>query len=107
MPAAAWALAAPTGALAATAGAPVSTSTPSAVMPLAVSPISARDHGLPTLREAPALLLPYTMFLHVMVDLMPTGATMLAVRPPARVWGVSRNQPLNRGSRATYRSVTM
>src|SRR5215472_4827388 len=70
--------------------APVST-----MVPVAASPITARDHDLPALREAPAALLSYTMFLRVVVGLMPTGATMLAVRPPARVWGVSRNRSPN------------
>jgi hypothetical protein len=63
--------------------------------PLAASPITARDHDLPAVREAPAVLLSYTMFLRVVAGPMPTGATMLAVRPPTRVWGVSRNRPLN------------
>src|SRR5215472_17068195 len=57
--------------------------------------MTARDHDLPALREAPTVLLSYTMFLRVEVGLMPTGATMLAVRPPAQVWGVSRNRPMN------------
>jgi len=39
--------------------------------------MTARDHDLPALREALAVLLPCTMFLRVVAGLVPTGATML------------------------------
>src|SRR5262249_44028396 len=106
----AWALAAAAGGRAATAGGPVSTSAPSAARPAAASPIAARDHDLPAPRGPPAVLLPYTMFLHVMASLVPTGAAMLPGDRRPWVWGVSRKQSLNRSirpSRVTYRPVTM
>src|SRR5690348_15220102 len=79
-PAAAWASVAPVSSRA----------------PVAASPITARGHDLPALREAPTVLVSYMTFLCVVAGLVPTAATMFTGQPPARVWGVSRNRSLNR-----------
>src|SRR5215472_2095639 len=78
--------------------------------PVAASPTTARDHDLPALREAPPVLLSYTMFLRVVAGPVPTGATMPPGdrRPGYGAFPVTDH--LNRWirrSRTAYRSVTI